>query len=308
MNFRSTTATVLLFALLPIAVDAGGLAAGGMRPAGGFSRPSGGTSRSPGGFSMPNDGASRTNTGPAGTTRTTNVNDTGGTYNRTTTASNGDYNRTTNAAASGGNYSKNSTATNGYGTHTSNSTANSTTGNYSRNTSGSSPYGSVNSSASGNAYNGTYNRTTTGTNAYGQTYRGGTTVSNGTVYHGAVVTNPVYAGYPVWGWNAGYPWYPVPTYWGGGFWGPYAYGAGFAFGVYVGANNEKETSYQVQPDSAGAKLLSSYHLTQTQCGQPNLVVIFGPNNSVICAQPNNLVAAGNYSVNMSNLTIVSEKS
>jgi hypothetical protein len=36
-------------------------------------------------------------------------------------------------------------------------------------------------------------------------------------------------------------------------------------------------------------------------------VIYGPNNSVICATPNHLVAAGNYSVNSSTLTIVSEK-
>jgi hypothetical protein len=48
-------------------------------------------------------------------------------------------------------------------------------------------------------------------------------------------------------------------------------------------------------------------LTQAPCGPPNLVVIYGPNNSVICATPNELVAAGNYSVNTSNLTIVSEK-
>ncbi len=302
MNYTTITATALLFVLLPTTADARGFAGGGARAGGGFSRPAGG-------FSMPNDGGgSRTNTGPAGTTRTTNVSNSGGNYNRTTTANNGDYSRTTNAAASGGNYSKNSSATNGYGNHSSNTTANSTTGNYSRNTNGSNPYGSVNSSASGNVHNGTYNRTTTGSNVYGQSYVGGTTVRNGTVYHGAVVSNPVYVGYPVWGWNAGYPWYPVPTYWGGGFWGPYGYGAGFAFGYYVAENNQKQESYQVQPDSAGAKLLSSYQLTQTPCGPPNLVVIFGPNNSVICAKPNDKVAAGNYSVDPSTLSIVSQKS
>ncbi len=76
----------------------------------------------------------------------------------------------------------------------------------------------------------------------------------------------------------------------------------------VAANNQTVTSYQVQPDSAGAKLLSSYQLTQTPCGPPNLVVIYGPNNSVICARPNSLVSAGSYTVNSSNLTIVSQKS
>jgi hypothetical protein len=35
-------------------------------------------------------------------------------------------------------------------------------------------------------------------------------------------------------------------------------------------------------------------------------VIYGPNSSVICARPNNLVSAGNYSVNTNTLTITSE--
>jgi hypothetical protein len=37
-------------------------------------------------------------------------------------------------------------------------------------------------------------------------------------------------------------------------------------------------------------------------------VIYGPNNSVICAYPNNLVAAGNYSVDSQTLTLVSQHS
>jgi hypothetical protein len=72
------------------------------------------------------------------------------------------------------------------------------------------------------------------------------------------------------------------------------------------ANNQTFTSYQVQPSSPGAKLLSSYQLTQTPCGPPNLVAIYGPNNSVICAEPNSKVAAGNYSLDSSNLTIISQ--
>jgi len=47
-------------------------------------------------------------------------------------------------------------------------------------------------------------------------------------------------------------------------------------------------------------------LTQTPCGPPNLVVILGPDNSVICAYPNNLVAPGEYSLDPSTLTIVSQ--
>src|SRR5580704_16905314 len=42
------------------------------------------------------------------------------------------------------------------------------------------------------------------------------------------------------------------------------------------------------------ELLENYGLQQTQCGPADLVVIWGPNNSVICTYPNNLVAPGNY--------------
>jgi Sulfatase len=58
------------------------------------------------------------------------------------------------------------------------------------------------------------------------------------------------------------------------------------------SNDAAYTSYQVQPSSPGARLLESYQLTQTP-GPPNLVVVYDLNNSVICARPNNLVAAGN---------------
>jgi hypothetical protein len=37
-----------------------------------------------------------------------------------------------------------------------------------------------------------------------------------------------------------------------------------------------------------------------------LVVIYGPNNGVICANPNGRVAAGNYAVNENNLTLQSQ--
>lgn len=154
----------------------------------------------------------------------------------------------------------------------------------------------------------TYHHSTTVTNGWGQTYHSSTYVHNGNVYHGATVTNPAYGGYRAWGWNGGYAWYPAPYYWGGGFWGPFAAGAltAAAFGTVV-YNNTTYTSYQTEPSSPGAKLLSSYKLTQTPCGPPGLVVIYGPSNSVICARPNQLVAAGNYSVNASTLTIVSQK-
>jgi hypothetical protein len=267
------------------------------------------TSASGGGFSFPNDGSwSHTNTGPGGTTRNTNITNTGGSYNRNTTSTNGDYNRTVNSSANNGQYNRNTNTNTAYGSHSSNTNANANTGNYNRTASGSNGYGSYNSSASGNAYNGSYNRTTTGSNVYGQTYYGHTYTSGGNVYHGSAVVNPVYAGYPAWGWNYGYAWYPAPYYWGGGFWGAWAVGAATAitYGEIV-EDNQTTTSYEVSENTPGSKLLASYKLTQTKCGPPNLVVIWGPNNSVICAHPNSEVKAGNYGVDSATLQLVPEQ-
>jgi hypothetical protein len=275
MNIKLAAALALLFAVAPVAAAAG---------RGGFARPAGG-------FDFHGDAAgahpqsySHSSTGPYGTNRNTTVNNTGNGYNRTTTATNGNYNRTSYGGAN-------------------------TNGNYYHGSYGSNSYGSYSHNGGGNYYNHTYSGSTTATNAWGQTYHSSTYANNGYVYHGATVTNPVYHGYAAWGWNGGVAWYPAPYYWGGGFWGAFAIGATSAaiYGSIVAANNVTYTSYQVQPQSAGAKLLSSYGLTQTPCGPPNLVVIYGPNNSVICAHPNSLVSAGNYSVNSQTLTIVSEK-
>ncbi len=123
-----------------------------------------------------------------------------------------------------------------------------------------------------------------------------------------VVSNPVYHGGAAWGWNHGVVWAPAYGYWGGGFWGAFAIGVGSAavFGAIVNSTTHQTvTSYQVQPGSPGATMLSNYQLTQTQCGPPNLVVVYGPNDSVICAMPNNLVAAGNYNLDSSNLSLTS---
>jgi hypothetical protein len=122
-----------------------------------------------------------------------------------------------------------------------------------------------------------------------------------------IVRNPVWFGRPAWGWNRGLAWSPAAAYWGGGFWGTLAIAAAQAaiFGYIVGANGSQWVSYQVQPNSPGAQLLMNYQLTQTPCGPPNLVVIYGPNDSVICAFPNNIVAPGVYSVDPSTLTISS---
>lgn len=126
-------------------------------------------------------------------------------------------------------------------------------------------------------------------------------------FHGSPVRNPHGNG-GAWGWNRGVAWTPAPIYWGGGFWGPWAFAdtAAILFGSIVDANNDVYESYQVEPNSAGAQLLADYGLQQTPCGPPDLVVIWGPDNSVICAYPNAMVAPGNYQLDPSTLTLVSQ--
>jgi hypothetical protein len=309
MNVKRIAAIALVVSLLPLAGGARGFGGGGRSfGGGGYHPPSGGFDfHGDSGASHPQS-FSHSSTGPAGTNRTTTASNTGNGYNRSTTATNGDYSRTSTGAASNGSYHHTTNTSTPYGQHSSAGNAN-VNGNYNRTASGSNAYGSYNTSANGNAYDHTYNKTTNGSNIYGQTYHGSTSAYNGTVYHGAYVTNPVYGGYPAWGWNAGMAWYPAPYYYGGGFWGAFAIGVTSAavYGSIVAANSQTITSYQVAPQSPGAKLLASYKLTQVPCGPPNLVVIYGPNNSAICAEPNSMVAAGDYNVDSSNLSIVSAK-
>ncbi|HET9029624.1 MAG TPA: hypothetical protein VFN49_05555, partial [Candidatus Aquilonibacter sp.] len=88
---------------------------------------------------------------------------------------------------------------------------------------------------------------------------------------------------PPWGWNGGVIWVPAPYYYGGGFWGPFAWGATTA--IVLGAviddeSHEEVKSYQVAPDSPGAKVLQAYHLQQVECKSSGVVVIYGPQQSV----------------------------
>jgi hypothetical protein len=174
--------------------------------------------------------------------------------------------------------------------------------------------GNVNRPSNGNGNNGNVNRPINGNgnkpivgNGNNNNINVNRNVTNVNVNRNVVV-NPVYHGGTAWGWNRGVVWVAAPAYYGGGFWGPFAIGVTTAlvWGTIVNSQTHQTiTSYQVQPSSPGATLLSNYQLTQTQCGPPNLVVIYGPNNSAICAYPNNLVSAGEYTVDSSNLSIVS---
>jgi hypothetical protein len=113
--------------------------------------------------------------------------------------------------------------------------------------------------------------------------------------YGGRVGRSAWGGNP-WGWNGGREWVASPRYWGGGFWG--AFGLGLAFGS-VGY-------YEVQSGYPGYDLLANYGLTQTSCDQPNIVQIFGPDGSEICAYPNDMVAPGAYNVDPATLTLVSQ--
>jgi hypothetical protein len=142
---------------------------------------------------------------------------------------------------------------------------------------------------------------------YAPNYGGGSPSNRS--FHGPVVANPRHWG-GAWNWNRGMTWQPAPTYWGGGFWGPFAVAA-LADAVLFGAINDDQNhvtypSYQVEQDSPGAQLLENYGLAQAPCGPDNLVVIWGPDNGVICAYPNDLVAPGDYELDPTTLTLVSQ--
>jgi hypothetical protein len=59
----------------------------------------------------------------------------------------------------------------------------------------------------------------------------------------------------------------------------------------------------VQPNTPGYTFLDSYHLVQVKCGPSGLVEVYGPENSVICANPNNTVAAGQYNLDTQTLSL-----
>jgi len=118
-----------------------------------------------------------------------------------------------------------------------------------------------------------------------------------------VVVNP--RGGTAWGWNRGVAWAPRTNYWGGGFWGPFALGTAAVGMTSAIVNSGSSNYYTVEQSSPGYNLLSSYGLVQTQClDDPNLVYMYGPQDSLICANPNNLVPSGDYDINIDTLTLV----
>jgi hypothetical protein len=316
MNFPAkTSALTLIFALAatPSLASARGYYGGG---GGGYH---GGATTAPNqgrGFNMSHD-APETASGKNGSAFSGSNGS--GAYNKNT-GNAATYNKNTGTATT---YNKSTNTTTTYNKNNYNSTNynnSSHTYNNSYNTSANTYHGT-----NGNGYNsynsagyngknsaGYYNKNTGNMTVYNKntgttsTYHYNSNGTNGYYYNGHVYANPVYVG-PAWGWNAGVVWAPYGSYWGGGFWGPFAVGAATA--VVMGTiiyNNQTYTSYKVAESSPGAKLLASYQLQQTPCGPPGLVVIYGPNFGIICAHPNSLVGAGNYAVNVNDLTIQSQ--
>jgi hypothetical protein len=103
-----------------------------------------------------------------------------------------------------------------------------------------------------------------------------------------------------WGWNNGNQWYPHNQYWGGGFWGPFSIFALTAGQALWSQNRYASPAYS----SPGWYLFQNYGLQYTQCGRQNLVYIYGPNNSVMCAYPNEYVLAGAYYVDPATLQLL----
>ena len=98
------------------------------------------------------------------------------------------------------------------------------------------------------------------------------------------------------------------TYWGGGFWGSFAAGAavtGLTAAAINAANDDSPEYIVIQEGSPGNTLFSSYGLVQVQCVEGgNLVFIYGPQDSLICATPNSSVVAGYYDVNPNDMTLI----
>jgi len=112
------------------------------------------------------------------------------------------------------------------------------------------------------------------------------------------LVNPRFGG-SRWWWNRGNPWFVNNSYWGGGFWGPFGF-----FTLAAGVSFWNQTRF-TQPGwgSPGWWLFQNYGLTPAQCGPQNLVYIYGPNDSVMCAFPNEYVLAGFYYVDPGTLQL-----
>ena len=132
-------------------------------------------------------------------------------------------------------------------------------------------------------------------------------INRNIINNGNIVVNPR-VNYGGWGWNGGRRWYPSYSYWGGGFWGGFAVGAftTAVTGAIINSSSSSDTTYVViEKDSPGYSLFDSYGLTQIDCNSSgDIVFIYGPQDTLMCAYPNEYVVAGYYDVDPEDLTLV----
>jgi hypothetical protein len=74
-----------------------------------------------------------------------------------------------------------------------------------------------------------------------------------------------------------------------------------ALGQALWSQNRYATPHYGSP---GWYLYENYGLQPAACGHQNLVYIYGPNNSVMCAYPNQYVFAGAYYVDPATLQLL----
>ena len=121
-----------------------------------------------------------------------------------------------------------------------------------------------------------------------------------------IVANP--RGWNSWGWNGGSPWSPNYGFWGGGFWGSFALGAataGVTSAIVSSASNNNDPNFVViDSSSPGNTLFTSYGLVQVACDSEDLVLIYGPQDSLVCARPTSDVPIGVYDVEPSDMTLI----
>ena len=119
-----------------------------------------------------------------------------------------------------------------------------------------------------------------------------------------IINHPFYN----WKWNDGRRWYSDDYYWGGGFWGNFLANmvtVGLTSSIIDGNDYNKNSNYVViKENSPGYRLFNNYGLTQVQCDtSPDLAFIYGPQDSLICALPNETISAGYYDVNIKDLVL-----
>ncbi len=112
-----------------------------------------------------------------------------------------------------------------------------------------------------------------------------------------------------WRWYGGRRWSPNQKYWGGGFWGSFIINPTIRV-IRQQTNTydsySKFTNYQeIEQNAPGDELFKNYQLTQVRCDvNQDLVFVYGPSDTLMCAIPNDKVPAGQYYIDIEDLVLV----